>query len=76
MPKAERIEINPAVCNGKPVIRGTRIPVSVLLALLAEGESWEDILKNYPELKPADLHAALLYAHDLIEHTEEKAVAS
>ncbi|OGP58364.1 MAG: antitoxin [Deltaproteobacteria bacterium RBG_13_61_14] len=76
MPKAERIEINPAVCNGKPVIRGTRIPVSVLLALLAEGESWEEILSGYPELKPEDLQAALNYARDLIEHTEEKAVAS
>jgi len=76
MPKAERIEINPAVCNGKPVIRGTRIPISVLLALLAEGENWEAILKNYPELKPQDLQAALLYARDLIEHTEESALAS
>ena len=40
MPKAKRIEINPAVCNGKPVIRGIRIPVSVLLALLASKTSF------------------------------------
>jgi len=64
MPKAKRIEINPGVCNGKPVIRGTRIPVSVLLALLAEGESWKEILKNYPELKPADLKSALFSSRE------------
>ncbi len=47
----DRIEINPRVCNGKPVIKGTRIPISVILEQIAEGESWDNILKNYPELK-------------------------
>jgi uncharacterized protein (DUF433 family) len=46
----DQIEINPRVCNGKPVIKGTRIPVSVILEQIAEGESWDNILENYPEL--------------------------
>ena len=47
----DRIEINPRVCNGKPVIKGARIPVSVILEQIAEGESWEKVLTGYPELK-------------------------
>ena len=58
----DQIEINPRVCNGKPVIKGTRIPVSVILEQIAEGESWDNILENYPELKREDIKAALLYA--------------
>ncbi len=38
----ERIELNPKVCNGKPVIKGTRIPISVILEQIAQGESWDD----------------------------------
>ena len=66
----DRIEMNPRVCAGKPVIKGTRIPVAVLLGLLAEGESWDSILKGYPELEPADLQAALHYAQATIQHTD------
>ena len=65
-----RIEINPRVCGGKPVIRGTRIPVAVLLELLAAGESWEAILEGYPELSQEDLQAVLLFAKDSVERTE------
>jgi uncharacterized protein (DUF433 family) len=46
----ERIELNPKVCNGKPVVKGTRIPVSVIIELVAEGYSWDKILAGYPEL--------------------------
>ena len=66
----DRIEINPRVCSGKPVIKGTRISVAVLLGLLAERESWDSILKGYPELEPADLQAALHYAQAAIQHTD------
>lgn len=66
----DRIEINPRVCGGKPVIKGTRIPVAVLLGLLSEGESWESLLKGYPELQPGDLQAALRYAQAAIQHTD------
>lgn len=67
---ADRIELNPRVCNGRPVIRGTRIPVAVIVAQLAAGETWEALLKGYPELSEKDIRAALEYASAAIEHTE------
>ena len=70
MPSMDRIELNPLVCNGKPVIRGTRIPVTVIIEQLAEGDSWEQILAGYPELTREDIHAALKYAKASVEHTE------
>jgi uncharacterized protein (DUF433 family) len=69
-----RIEINPKVCNGKPVIKGTRIPISVILEQLAEGESWDQILSGYPELAREDIHAALDYARASIDHIEIKEI--
>jgi uncharacterized protein (DUF433 family) len=72
MPIADRIENDPWVCNGKAVIHGTRITVSVILDQIASGESWDDIIKGYPELKKEDIQAALLYASALIDHTEVK----
>lgn len=69
----DRIELNPRVCNGKPVIRGTRIPVSVILEQIAQGESWEALLKGYPELNKEDIRAALLYASACLDHTEFRA---
>jgi len=70
----DRIEINPRVCNGRPVVKGTRIPISVILEQIAEGESWETILTGYPELKREDLQAVLFYARESIDHTEVRAV--
>ena len=72
----ERVELNPRVCNGKPVIRGTRIPVSVILEQIAEGESWEAILAGYSELTREDIQAALLYARSSLEHTDIRAVGA
>jgi uncharacterized protein (DUF433 family) len=72
----ERIEINPQVCNGKPVIKGTRIPVSVVLERIAEGEPWEAILAAYPELVREDIQAAVYYARASIDHTEVEAVGA
>jgi len=66
----DRIELNPRVCNGRPVIKGTRIPVSVILEQIAEGESWNTLLAGYPELKKEDIQAALLYARASLDHTE------
>lgn len=56
-----RISIDPAICFGKPCIRGTRIWVSLILDLLAAGESIEQILENYPELEREDVLAAIAY---------------
>jgi uncharacterized protein (DUF433 family) len=67
---SDRIEIDPRVCGGQPVIKGTRISVAALLEQLAEGESWDSILGGYPELTRADIQAALAYARQSILHTE------
>lgn len=66
----ERIELNPRVCDGKPVIKGTRIPVTVILEQIADGETWNALLTGYPELKKEDIQAALLYARAPIDHAE------
>ena len=63
-----RIEINPQVMLGKPVIRGTRIPVELLLRRLAEGATSEALLDSYPRLTIEDIRAALAYAADTIAH--------
>jgi uncharacterized protein (DUF433 family) len=62
-----RITIDPAVCTGKPCIRGLRFPVARLLGLLAAGESREQILRAYPYLEPEDIDEALRYAAFLAE---------
>ncbi|MCW5558557.1 MAG: DUF433 domain-containing protein [Verrucomicrobiae bacterium] len=66
----ERIEINPRVCGGQPVIRGTRIPVNVILGQLAEDETWESLLAGYPELTREDLRAVLRFAQASVLHSE------
>lgn len=71
-----RIELNPLVCAGKPVIRGTRIPVTVILDQLQFGESWEGLLKGYPELAREDIQAALEYARKTIERTDYETAAA
>lgn len=62
-----RITIDPAVCTGKPCIRGLRFPVARLLGLMAAGETQEQILKAYPYLEPGDIEEALRYAAFLAE---------
>jgi len=57
-----RIEINPEVMLGKPVIKGTRIPVETILRKLADNISPEQILSDYPNLQQLDLQAAILFA--------------
>lgn len=65
-----RIKLNPRVCGGRPVIAGTRIPVEVILGQLAEGESWDALLKGYPELTRADIQAALRFAEASVTSSE------
>ncbi len=63
----ERIIVDPDVLVGKPVIRGTRIPVYLIVELVANGIATNEIIKEYPRLKEADIKAALLYASKLVE---------
>jgi len=66
----DRIEINPRVMMGKPVIRGTRIPVELLLRKISEGATEDDLLDAYPRLQREDLRAAIAYAADTLAHEE------
>ena len=61
----DRITINPAICHGKPTIRGLRYPVDMLLDLLAAGATSEEILADYVDLEAADISAVLAYAAQL-----------
>ena len=64
----ERIEVNPAVMLGKPVIAGTRVPVELLLRKLSEGATEADLLDAYPRLTKIDIQAALAYAASMLAH--------
>jgi uncharacterized protein (DUF433 family) len=68
--RTDRIEINPRVMMGKPVIRGTRIPVELLLRKISEGATEDDLLDAYPRLQPEDIRAAIGYAADTLAHEE------
>jgi uncharacterized protein (DUF433 family) len=61
-----RITIDPAICHGKPIIRGLRYPVEMILDLLAAGMSKTEILDNYADLETQDISAVLEYAAHLI----------
>jgi uncharacterized protein (DUF433 family) len=69
----DRIEVNPEICGGKPVIRGTRIMVRNILGMVAGGYTVERIRSAYPELSPEDVNAALEYAAKVID--EEQVIA-
>lgn len=64
----KRIEVNPAVMLGKPVIKGTRIPVELILRKLSEGATEADLLDAYPRLTKLDIQAALAYAASALAH--------
>jgi len=66
----EQVELNPEVLLGKPIIRGTRIPVQLIVKLIAQGWKNEEILKEYPVLKEENIRAALLYAEKVLEEEE------
>jgi len=61
----KRISIDPRVCFGRPVVRGTRIWVSLIVDNLAEGVPESELLASYPQLKPEDIRAALAYAAEM-----------
>lgn len=62
MASTDRIEVDPKVMVGKPVIRGTRIPVELVLRKLSEGATWQDLRDAYPRLTNEDIQAAIAYA--------------
>lgn len=67
---ADRIDVDAAVMLGKPVIRGTRITVELILRKLGEGATMPDLLDAYPRLAESDVHAALAFAADWPAHEE------
>lgn len=66
MSTLDRITADPAIFGGKPIIRGLRISVELILSLLAQEEREDDILDDYPALEPADIRACLAYAHAVV----------
>lgn len=70
----KRITVNPDIFGGKPIIRGMRISVELVLGLLAQGETPDAILDDYPDLEPGDIRACLAYAHAVIAHDRLDAV--
>jgi uncharacterized protein (DUF433 family) len=75
MTVTDRIEINPKVMMGKPVVRGTRIPIELILRKLSEGATEDDLLEAYPRLRVEDIHAAIGFAADTLAHEETIIVA-
>ena len=70
MAQLTRIEINPAVLAGKPIIKGTRIPVELVIKLVAQRWTDDQIIEEYPSLKKEDIREALLYAEKLVQNEE------
>jgi Uncharacterized conserved protein len=70
MGSATRISIDPQVMVGRPVIRGTRVTVELILRRLSEGVTEADLLHAYPNLTTDDIHAALAYAADSLAHED------
>ena len=71
-----RIEFNPNVMLGKPVVKGTRIPVELVLRKLGEGAAVDDLRDAYPRLTPEDVYACLAFAADTVAHEEVLSVGS
>lgn len=72
----DRIETNPGILFGKPVIRGTRIPVDLILEKLSDGESMEDLMESYPGLAKEDILAILAFASESIRNEVVHSLAS
>ncbi len=73
----DRIQINPAIFGGKPLVRGLRIAVEHVLGMLAAGDTPERILEEYPFLEPEDIQACLLFAYRSVvgEQVHERVAA-
>lgn len=71
----EYLSSDPAIMFGKMVIKGTRIPVELILEKLAGGNSFEELMKAYPRVSTTDIQACLLFAADNTKHEKTMAVA-
>ena len=73
----KRITFNPKIFGGKPIVRGMRISVELIMSLLAQGASWDEIVDDYPDLTADDIRACLAYAHAAMadDHFDEIQVA-
>ncbi len=65
----ERVVIDPSICHGKPVIRGTRTPVTIVVGSLAGGMSFDEVQREY-DLSPDDIRGALAFAARVVEETQ------
>ena len=73
-PRNERIVTDPAVLLGKPIVRGTRVPVWLIVGLVEAGQSPEQIVDDYPDLTVDDVEAAVAYAAEERHRTEVRAL--
>lgn len=70
----DRINIDPKILFGKPVFKGTRIPISIVLKMLRDGATFQKILNEYPRLTEDDIKAALDYSVFIVDHPEEEII--
>ena len=63
---ADRIDVHPDICNGRPVIAGTRIPVQTIMEFLGAGDSIDEVLEAYPALRREDVYACIQFAAKLM----------
>ena len=69
-----RIEINPKIQGGKPVIKNTRIPIYIILQMIADGATFKQIIKEYPKLTEEDIRAAVEYSIYILNHPEDEVI--
>ena len=71
---ADRINIDPKILSGKPVFKGTRIPISIILKMLRDGATFQKIIDEYPRLTEDDIKSALDYSVFIVDHPEEEII--
>ncbi|MBN1803515.1 MAG: DUF433 domain-containing protein [Candidatus Lokiarchaeota archaeon] len=70
----DRITVDPKILSGKPVIKGTRIPLSIILTMLRDGASFQEIIEEYPRITDEDIRAVLDYSAYIMDHPEEEII--
>ena len=70
----DRITIDPKILSGKPVFKGTRIPISIVLRMLRDGATFQKIMEEYPRLTEEDIKVALDYSVFVVDHRDEEII--